>query len=210
MGRARHKSGQERQLAGRFAPGAMVCPACRRRTEEPYYRCPHCGFTGSDCVGMFPFAAPALEELIDPRKVLDDRGRAAVARRIARLRRRFPQVRWSICLVGLPAEVNLRLFGFWLLNSARPPAADPEAPAWTVLLVADVANDAAGVTAGYAVEPYVADEGWRRALQAMAPAWRRGAHAPAVCEFLGGCGKELATGGWRAKRLLDARRKDKA
>jgi hypothetical protein len=200
------KDSDRRYSARRFAVGALVCPACQRRMEEPAGRCPHCGFTGTDCLRLFPFAAPSLQEVVDPEGLLDKVGLAAVRGSVARLRRRFRQVHWSLCLVRLPAETNLRLFGFWLLNSARMPADNPEAPAWTVLLVMDFDNAAASVTTGYALEPFVADDAWLRALMAMSVPWRRGAYAEALCEFLHACGNELATGAWRAERLLLAQR----
>lgn len=184
--------------------GAMVCPACQRRMEEPEGRCPHCGFTGADCLAMFPFAAPALEDVVDAGNVLDKSELAAVRSRLARLRRRFRQVHWCLCLVCLPADVNLRLFGFWLLNSARPPEKDPGTPAWTVLLVVDTANQSASVTAGYAVEAFVADDSWMRALMAMVVSLRRGHHGQALCEFLETCGHELEAGALRARRLVGA------
>ena len=73
--------------ARRFAVGAMVCPACRHRLEEVADRCPRCGFTGADCVLRFPFAAPALDELIDAAGLLDAAGHKDLKTRIARLRR---------------------------------------------------------------------------------------------------------------------------
>lgn len=153
---------------------------------------------------MFPFAAPALDDVVDPGNLLDRQAVSAVKGALGRLRRRFRQVRWCLCLVELPPEVNLRLFGFWLLNSARPEDDDPEGPAWTVLLVVDTAGQAAAVTAGYALESFVADDSWMRSVTAMSLSWRRGDPGRALCEFLAACEHELEGGAWRAMRLLGA------
>lgn len=187
--------------ARRFAVGAMVCPACRRRLEEAADRCPSCGFTGTDCLIRFPFAAPALAEIIDPAGVLDAAGRREVSVRLARLRRRCRQLRWCLCLVDLPEGTDLRLFGFWLLNAAQAPANDPEAAAWTVLLLLDTRGEAAAVSTGYAVEPFIADDAWMRALNGMVTPWRSGDMLAALCSFLTDAGNELAVAAARAARL---------
>ena len=69
------------------------------------------------------------------------------------------------------------------------------------LAAVDAATSAAAVSVGYAVEPFVGDDAWMRALEAMATSWRSGGHAQALSDFLDAAGNELATAAVRAGRL---------
>jgi len=189
--------------ARRIAVGALICPACRRRMEAAAESCPSCGFTGQRTVEMFPYAAPKLDRVMDEVELLGESDRRRIRRGIGRLQRRFRQVHVSVCAVDLPAEVSLRLFGFWLLNAAPAEAGDGEAPnAWTVLLVIDAGRQTASVSCGYAVEAFVSDDSWLRCLELLAESWNQDDRSGAVLDFLKGAEKELVYAARRADRVL--------
>lgn len=189
--------------ARQLAIGALICPACRRRLEDAAETCPHCGFTGQDTAEMFSFAAPKLAPVLDEAGAFGGSERRKIRRRIARLRRRFRQIHVSVCVVDLPAEFSLRLFGFWLLNAAPAEAGDAEAAnAWTVLLVIDVGRQAASVSCGYALETFISDDLWVRCLEMAGETWEDGNRGAAVIGFLNGIETELARAARRAERVL--------
>lgn len=189
--------------ARRLAVGALICPACRRRMDTAADSCPHCGFTGQKTVEMFPYAAPKLERVMDEAGLFSESERRRIRRRIGRLQRRFRQVHLSVCVVELPAEADLRLFGFWLLNAAPADAVDAEAPnAWTVLLLIDSGRQAASVSCGYAMEAFVSDDSWLRCLELFSESWKLDDKCGAVVDFLKGAEKELADAARRVQRVL--------
>lgn len=181
----------------------MACPACRMRFDAPAERCPNCGFTGADTVAMFPYAARALEPVIDAAGILDAAGTERIRRRIRALSRRFRQLHWCVCTVRLPRSADPRLFAFWLLNSAPCGEVEGEAPnAWTVLLVVDAARGLASVGAGYAIEPFVGDDTWTRCLEPLAEAWSAAGAGHAVGAFLDAAERELVAAARRADRIM--------
>ncbi len=126
-----------------------------------------------------------------------------IERRISRLRRRLRQVRWCVCVVDLPEEVDLRLFGFWMLNAApAPPGDDEAANAWTVLLLINSGCQAMSVSCGYALEPFVSDDSWLLSLDSMSDAWKCGRHGEAVLGFLDAAEQQLALAARRVERSL--------
>ena len=83
---------------------------------------------------------------------------------------------------------------------------DPEAAAWTVLLLVDAASSSVAVSVGYAVEPFVSDDGWMRAAEEMSASWCAGDRAKALCEFLDAAEHELEGAAARVARLLGGSR----
>lgn len=189
--------------ARRIASGAMACPACRIRLDEPMDYCPACGFTGADTMRMFPLPLPPLQPVLDLAWLWNNSEISSIRARVRKLTKRFPQIRWAFCTVCLGEQEDPRTFGFWMLN-ASPMAADEHEShrAWTVLLLLDANSSRATVIPGYAVEPFVSDDQWMRALAAMKDAWSAGNHGRAVCDFLGAAGKLLKQGHYRVSALL--------
>src|SRR5262249_36369669 len=108
----------KRYSARRLAAGVIVCPACLVHMPAQADFCPSCRFTGGDTMKMFPLALPPLQPVLDAADLWSASERSKIERRIARTRRRFPQIHWSICSVDAGDIPNLRLFGFWMLNAS--------------------------------------------------------------------------------------------
>jgi uncharacterized membrane protein YgcG len=147
--------------ARNFAEGAMACPGCHVILAEAPKECPRCGFSGHVAVAKFPFAAPPLEVFIDPVGYLSEDARAKIEKSLFSLKKRFPQVSLSICIIDLVAESDPREFGFWMFNASkvRNEQEKVDRP-WTILLLIDDQNGRASVTPGYAIEPFLNDEDW--------------------------------------------------
>jgi hypothetical protein len=147
--------------AKRFAAGALFCPDCRVRLEEPVPICLSCGFSGERTLELFPGGAPPMKVWMDQASAWDESSRRKVERWLSRLRNRLPQVHWCLLSIRLPAEVRLRLFNFWFFNvSPLGEAEDAEQRGWTILLTYDPEHERMAITPGYYVEPMLADDDW--------------------------------------------------
>jgi hypothetical protein len=158
--------------AKKFAKGALFCPACRVRLESPEPACPTCGFTGAHTMPMFGKAAPAMTQILDVENVWTAAQRKALEKELAQMRQLFPQIHWCLLSVKLPPQADMRLFGFWFFN-VSPVAADedPDQRAWTILLTIDTEQQQLGLTPGYYIEPFLADDEWEKLLVILRTAW---------------------------------------
>lgn len=121
---------------------------------------------------MFGSTAPAMREILDAENVWTAVQKKALEKELAKMRRLFPQIHWCLLSVKLPAHADMRLFSFWFFN-VSPVAVDedPEQRAWTILLTMDVANQQLGITPGYYIEPFLADDEWEKHLLILRTAW---------------------------------------
>lgn len=162
---------------------AFTCPACQTQID-PVDRCPNCQFTGADTMRMFPGPVPEIQTMNDQADLFDSSALKVIDRSRKRLAKRFPQFRWRVCTVNLPAETNLRLYGFWLLNVLPIQSDESESDRlWTVLLVINVAANRAAVATGYSAEPWLGNDQWDKTLAAMIPAWKAGDYGKSVAAF---------------------------
>lgn len=177
---------EEREYsARRFAIGSISCPACKAKLERDAKWCPSCGFTGSKTLEMFGDDPPPLLPILDVADIWDEKDQRAIKAAVDRFNRRFPQIRWRICGVALGGEINLPLFGFWLLNAS--PLAEEETAddrSWTVLLLVDADKRHACVTAGYRAEVWLSDDMWERLLAESKVLFRAGNSGSAVSVLL--------------------------
>lgn len=133
---------------------------------------------------MFPGPVPEIQTMNDQADLFDTSALKVIDRSRKRLAKRFPQFRWRVCTVNLPAETNLRLYGFWLLNVLPIQSDESESDRlWTVLLVINVAANRAAVATGYSAEPWLGNDQWDKTLAAMIPAWKAGDYGKSVAAF---------------------------
>ncbi|MGC4015994.1 MAG: hypothetical protein QM755_15925 [Luteolibacter sp.] len=192
-----------RYSAQRFAVGSTVCPACLVRLPQNAAVCPSCRFSGEDTMKMFPHALPPLQGMLDAAGLWSGSEQSTIARRVKKIRHRFPQIHWSVCSVDATAIENLRLFGFWMLNAS--PLAEGETAdqrAWTVLLLFNGATGKAALVPGYGVEPWLSDDQWQKLLLEMTVAWGRGKRAVALVRFFDSTERVLRRACKRARRQL--------
>jgi hypothetical protein len=164
--------------------GVITCPACGGPLKHDSDWCPACGFTGAHSMDLFPEAPPPLMPILDAAGIFSGRDVRKIETARDKLRRRFPQFHWRVCTAVLPAEANLAVFGFWLLNvcpfHGKETAEDRAA---TVLLLIDGGTGKVAAVPGYAVEPVLSDESWKAVLAGMAGPWRAGRPVEAVILF---------------------------
>ena len=134
---------------------------------------------------MFLDSPPPLLPVLDAAGIWTEAESRPIKAAAEKNRRRYPQLKFHVCSVMLPAEVNLAVFGFWLLNVCPLDAGETrEERAWSVLLLINARTGNAAVIAGYSVEHWLGDRDWVQALDAMKPAWVAGKPDAAVIRFL--------------------------
>ena len=166
-----------------FARGAMVCPCCQYVLEESVAECPKCGFSGQVAVQKFPFPAPPLSAVIDPSNQLTKEEAAAISKKVEKFRSRLPQVRFLNCIVPLEDDVNLREFGFWILNAGEMKEGN-DAKSFAVFLLINPKKRTVSVTVGYGLEPFVEDKDWVRICEGCRDLFYRQKYREGIERFL--------------------------
>jgi hypothetical protein len=187
----------------RFAVGGVSCPSCHAKLEREAKWCEGCGFTGAETLRMFGERAPELQPILDPAGIWSEKGRKMIGAELRALGKRFPQIKWRICLIALEADVNMPLFGFWLFNaSPLAPGESAEDRAWTILLVVDSNTGRTSVTTGYRTEVWLSERMWLTTLAVMAEPLGKGLADLAVVNFLKRARKLFDTAWERAQIQL--------
>ena len=171
--------------AKRFARGAMVCPSCQYVLDESATACPKCSFSGQVSVEKFPFPPPPLGPILDPNKLLSKDEQASILKKVGKMEKKLPQLRFLNCLVPLGSEVDLREFGFWLFNAGELKGGENE-KSFAVLFLVDPQGGALSVTTGYGLEPFVMDTEWVALCEDARDLFYRQKYGPAVEVFLDG------------------------
>lgn len=167
-----------------WTQGVIYCPTCGGGLKVDSDWCPRCNFTGGDSVTLFSDSPPPLLPILDAVGILNEKDCSKIEAARKRIGRRFPQFQWRICIVVLPPETRLSLFGFWLLNMCPLDAKETrEDRASTVLLLINAASGQVSAIPGYAVESYLSDDIWKLILSEMAEAWQLGKPCEAILRF---------------------------
>lgn len=173
-----------RRASRRAVPGVIACPSCGGPLKPDSKWCPACHFTGAKTLDLFPHPAPPLLPILDAVGLLDTPAIRKVETARDKLAKKFPQFRWRVCLVSLPENIALPVFGFWLLNASPFQEKEPlEDRAWSVLLLINTGSGDAAVIPGYAAEPYLSNDEWKLSLEAMKGKWHERKPADAIVRF---------------------------
>ncbi|MBC8127378.1 MAG: zinc ribbon domain-containing protein, partial [Gloeobacteraceae cyanobacterium ES-bin-144] len=175
-----------------LAASGCKCPSCGEAVSADAKWCGSCGFTGGDSVVLFPDSPPPLLSVLDAAELWTPDDIALIEASRRKLRVRFPQFRFRVFTVVLPAETILPVFGFWLLNAC--PLNDSESAgdrSWTVLLLINAHTGMATVIPGYSAEHWLSEDDWLKALNSMASGWKAGETAKSVSRFFTSCGALL-------------------
>ncbi len=188
----------------RFAIASVVCPSCHAKVERDVRWCGTCGFTGAKSLEMFGEDPPPLLPILDVADLWNAKEQKRIVSAIGAFKKRFPQINWRICAVTLGREVNLSLFGFWLMNvcplTEGETAEDRE---WTVLLLIDGNSGRASVTTGYRAEVWLSDDMWDRALAETTDRFRRGEPDKAVVAFLRKAREQMEIAWQRSQKQIE-------
>ena len=177
------------------------CPRCVQRIHRSASSCPHCGFDMRDVDALFGDEDVRVAALSDAAGALRARERKALRLKMNEFESRFPQL-FFVVYVGAFEEVShLRQFGFWLLNRGAFVDVEVSRPnACGIRLTLDVAGKAAGLTYGYAVQPFFEDDDTFCALSAAHPHFLQGHYHKGIETVLQKMTKLLAARSRRARK----------
>lgn len=190
----------------RFAIASVSCPSCHMKLEREASWCGACGFTGQKSIDMFGDDPPPLLPILDVADLWSEKEQKSITSAVKKFNKRFPQVNWRICAVSLEPEVNLSVFGFWLMNVCPLELGETEEDReWTILLLVDGKSCSATVTPGYRAELWLSDEMWDRILAESVSLLVSGQPVEAVSVFLNRTRKLMDDAWERTRRQLQPR-----
>ena len=202
--------GRKVYRAKSFALSIMSCPSCHLTLDAPVDRCPRCQFTGEVSRSRFPFAAPPMGRFIDPQNHLSESERERISKALNDLAKKFPQPRICFCIIDLDEGVDLREFGFWMMNASPVDSPDEaELRPWTILVVIDDINGNVSVTPGYAIEPFLDDQRWCNHIRQERQYFFARDYGTAALKVIEGAEAILRDGAKRVERKMDKNRSAK-
>ena len=159
----------------------MRCPYCSIEINEYVAECPNCRLTlpkVNSLLGAVPRLSPGLDDALH---LINKRDYKTLKGKIARIKRRFPQVSNHLIVRVLPTKYPFDLYLFWFFNSAGlSEASSRGGENYDVLLLIDPQQMRAGIMVGYGlqyylpqtdldeilkqVEPVMSDLSWMEAL----------------------------------------------
>jgi len=182
----------------------MKCPRCVQRVHSRARECPHCAFSIRDVDQVFGQDDVRLRTLTDAAGVLRRKERIALRGRLHQFQENFPQLFFGIYFGSFRETPSLRQFGFWLLNRGAFEDVDVSRPnEGGILLSVDVGGKSAGLTAGYALGPFLSEDAIFGALSAAHPHFLEGQWLRASEAILGRITKTLGKHSRRAERDAD-------
>ena len=144
---------------------SMKCPRCVQRVHRSAMQCPHCGFEIGEVDRIFGSQEVRVTCLTDAAGVLRKNERAAARKMLGDFQRKFPQLFFAVYFGSFKELPSLRQFGFWLMNRGAFEDVEVSRPNEAgILLSVDVAGKSAGITYGYALQPFLDEEVTFKAL----------------------------------------------
>jgi len=147
--------------------------------------CPHCGFTLADADVVFGAEDVKLRTLTDAAGLMRREEHRRVESAMLRFNRQFPQLFVAVHTGSFKGVSNLRQFGFWLLNRAvfedLPVERLNEAG---ILIAIDADAKAAGMSFGYALDPFLEEDDTFQCLSRAHAYWLEGRHADGLVKAI--------------------------
>lgn len=162
----------------------MRCPACQTPAIETDATCRQCGFSLETADRAFGIAPTLQRPISDNLGVLGSIARKKVARVIADLERRFPQVAQAVVLTEVPQQAPLAAYAFWIFNRSQLSSAVEKGGAnHLVLLLIDTQTKRAITMVGYGLEPFIQETHLQSCLQAAEQPLQHGHFGQAIEAF---------------------------
>ena len=170
----------------------MQCPFCQSPLEPDAAECPACRLS-------YPRADRLLGSLLrlnpgvaDTTGLLGAAGESRLRKRIAAIRRRFPQLVPQVVLNAFPAEHPFSLHAFWLFNAGKfAPDSQRGTGNHTLLVVLDPVRNEAAIVPGYGLEPSLEPAARQHLLELAGPAWEKQLWADGLIKLLDGLDRLL-------------------
>ena len=161
--------------------GIRTCPRCSEPLHRGYEVCSHCTFSLADADTTFGSKRVRLQRIVDATKSITAENLEKLTARIMSFEATFPQLVFAAYIADLPATVNLRELGFWLINRAILDTHRGNEN--MILLCINNTEPSASLTLGYLPEQYLSEQHMHTSLQQAAPylSARRYAQFTASC-----------------------------
>ncbi len=144
----------------------MKCPSCREPVAEPVERCPRCRTNLHKLDLQFGVAPKHFGGLTDCTLTFSKADLRKLQMLLDLFHEKFPQSTFSVFVAELPAGIAIGEYTFWLANRVRFSTIESNGEHnFDLLLVLDTAGGAAGLTVGYGLENYLAEEDLSAALE---------------------------------------------
>jgi hypothetical protein len=179
----------------------MKCPRCVQLIHRAAVVCPHCGFGLADADRMFGDVDVKLRSLTDTAGIFRRNDRDRLEDEMERIGIVFPQVFVAVYTGSVGEIANLRQFGFWLLNRGLFEDVPVEKPNEAgILIVIDPDSKAAGMTFGYLLDPFLAEQDTFDCLSRAHAYWLEGRYMDGVLKCLSQLRKLLRKRSRQARR----------
>ena len=160
---------------------AFKCPRCVQTVHGNEDACIHCGYSLAVPDAAMGADPVLLDHVTDAARVLEAEAVTRIEKVLEQFECRFPQLFAAAYFGALPAQTNLRQFGFWLLNRAAVDTVDVSRPNENgLLVVVDTSGRSVAVVAGYFLECYLEEAAVTAALNEARPAFGKNDWAGAV------------------------------
>lgn len=180
----------------------MKCPSCATALPAPVPRCPECKLSLLSLDMKFGLVPRHSRYLSDPSARLSSREKKDVREALFLFEKKFPQILLSVIVIELPTTHPVREYAFWMANRARLSAVEKtRGENYDLLLMIDLASDAAALVAGYGLEPYVSEEDLEESLQALTLPFRAGNWAGGIHACIQALAAKLRMCSDRARKL---------
>ena len=179
----------------------IKCPRCLQAIHRGAGVCPHCGFSIADLEGLCGGLPLRMNRLHDSGGLLTRSGRDRVMRAMRHFERKFPQLWWLIHTSRPPQGVDLREFGFWVLNRAEvADLAEGRPRDGALVLAIDADGKQASLGWGYLLDGHLGDDDSFLALSRAHAYWVEERFAEGILRMMEEMSHLLAIRSRRAER----------
>lgn len=163
----------------------MKCPRCIQPIHRAAESCPHCGFSVDDVDARHGAERVVLRCLADTAGVLKRGDREVVEKAMERFADRFPQLYVAVFTGGMGGFVELRQFGFWLLNRAEFEDLPSDKPKeGGIVLTLDPESKSAGFVFGYLLDAFLDEDDTFDCLSRAHAYWLEGRYAAGIVKAI--------------------------
>lgn len=163
----------------------MQCPYCRTPLSETSEECSYCNLSlqsANALLGPVPRLTPGLNDTLC---ALDKKSRHKITKTLAKLSRRFPQVRMHVVTFDFDQKYSISTHLFWLFNQGIFCASDRKGGKnHTILLGLDTLQLRVGIIVGYGLEPFLAQKSLDQVLEKAHPLLNQASYSEAILRII--------------------------
>ncbi len=172
----------------------MRCPYCQTPLMATAGECPSCRLSFPRTAQLLGAVPRLSAPVADTAGCLPAKSQARLKRRIADMRRQFPQLVMQVVVHHFPAEHPFPMHVFWLFNAGNFGGDSSRGKNCHVILLAvDPGRQEAAIMPGYGLEPMLQESALDHLLELAEPAWESGRWADGIERVLDGLEQLLAT-----------------